>query len=158
MNFDEAFHHLLGHEGGYSNHEADPGGETMWGVTKVVARAHGYEGLMKDLPVNLAKAIYRKSYWDAVQAESLPPLIRYAVFDAGVNSGPGTAIKWLQEAVGATPDGILGPKTLAAINELSPDGILRRMLAKRLAAMTSMSGWPSFSRGWARRIATLLEA
>ena len=158
MNFDEAFHHLLGHEGGYSNHEADPGGETMWGVTKVVARAHGYEGLMKDLPVNLAKAIYRKSYWDAVQAESLPPLIRYAVFDAGVNSGPGTAIKWLQEAVGATPDGALGPKTLAAINELNPEGILRRMLAKRLTAMTSMSGWPSFSRGWARRIATLLEA
>ena len=157
MNFDEAFHHLLGHEGGYSNHEADPGGETMWGVTKVVARAHGYEGLMKDLPVNLAKAIYRKSYWDAVQAESLPPLIRYAVFDAGVNSGPGTAIKWLQEAVGATPDGILGPKTLAAINELDPSSTLRRMLAKRLAAMTSMSGWPSFSRGWARRIATLLE-
>lgn len=158
MNFDEAFHHLLGHEGGYSNHEADPGGETMWGVTKVVARAHGYEGLMRDLPVDVAKAIYRKSYWDAVQAESLPPLLRYAVFDAAVNSGPGTAIRWLQQAVGATPDGILGPKTLAAINELNPEGILRRMLAKRLTAMTSMSGWPSFSRGWARRIATLLEA
>jgi lysozyme family protein len=158
VNFDEAFHHLLGHEGGYSNHEADPGGETMWGVTKVVARAHGYEGLMRDLPVDVAKAIYRKSYWDAVQAESLPPLLRYAVFDAAVNSGPGTAIRWLQQAVGATPDGILGPKTLAAINELNPEGILRRMLAKRLTAMTSMSGWPSFSRGWARRIATLLEA
>jgi lysozyme family protein len=157
MNFDEAFHHLLGHEGGYSNHEDDPGGETMWGVTKVVARAHGYEGLMKDLPVGVAKAIYRKSYWDAVQAESLPSLLRYAVFDAAVNSGPGTSIKWLQEAVGATPDGILGPKTLAAINELDPSSTLRRMLAKRLAAMTSMSGWPSFSRGWTRRIATLLE-
>ena len=158
MDFDTAFHHLLGHEGGYSNHEADPGGETMWGVTKVVARAHGYEGLMKDLPVATAKEIYRKSYWDSVQAEKLPPLIRYAVFDAGVNSGPVTAIRWLQQAVGATPDGTLGPKTLAAINEVNPEGILRRMLAKRLTAMTSMSGWPSFSRGWARRVATLLEA
>jgi len=157
MNFDEAFHHLLGHEGGYANHESDPGGETMWGVTKVVARTHGYEGLMKDLPVSLAKAIYRKSYWDAIQAENLPSLVRYAVFDAAVNSGPGTSIKWLQEAVGATPDGVLGPKTMAAINELDPSSTLRRMLAKRLAAMTSMSGWPSFSRGWARRIATLLE-
>jgi lysozyme family protein len=158
MDFDTAFHHLLGHEGGYSNHEADPGGETMWGVTKVVARAHGYEGLMKDLPVATAKEIYRKSYWDSVQADKLPPLIRYAVFDAGVNSGPVTAIRWLQQAVGATPDGILGPKTLAAINELNHDATLRRMLAKRLTAMTSMSGWPSFSRGWARRVATLLEA
>ena len=157
MNFDEAFTHLLGVEGGYVWHPSDPGGETNWGVTKVVARAHGYEGLMKDLPVATAKEIYRKSYWDSVQADKLPPLIRYAVFDAGVNSGPGTAIRWLQESVGATPDGALGPKTLAAINEVNPEGILRRMLAKRLTAMTSMSGWPSFSRGWARRIATLLE-
>ena len=157
MNFDEAFHHLLGHEGGYVNHPDDPGGETNWGVTKVVARQHGYEGLMKDMPVGVAKAIYRKSYWDAVQADNLPPAIRYAVFDAAVNSGVGTAVRWLQQAVGAPPDGVLGPKTLAAINEVNPDGLLRRMLAKRLTAMTSMSGWPSFSKGWARRVATLLE-
>jgi len=158
MNFDEAFHHLLGHEGAYSNHPNDPGGETMWGVTKAVARADGYVGEMKDFPVEAAKSIYREKYWDAVQAEKLPPTIRYAVFDAAVNSGPGTSIKWLQESVGATPDGVLGPKTLAAINQLNPEGILRRMLAKRLTAMTNMSGWPSFSCGWARRIATLLEA
>lgn len=157
MQFDEAFHHLLGHEGGYVNHPDDPGGETNWGVTKVVARQHGYEGFMKDMPVGVAKAIYRKSYWDAVQADSLPPAIRYAVFDAAVNSGVGTSVRWLQQAVGATPDGVLGPKTLAAINEVNSDGLLRRMLAKRLTAMTSMSGWPSFSKGWARRVATLLE-
>ena len=157
MQFDEAFHHLLGHEGGYVNHPDDPGGETNWGVTKVVARQHGYEGLMKDMPVGIAKAIYRKSYWDAVQADNLPPAIRYAVFDAAVNSGVGTSVRWLQQAVGATADGVLGPKTLAAVHELNPDGVLRRMLAKRLTAMTSMSGWPSFSKGWARRVATLLE-
>lgn len=158
MNFDEAFHHLLGHEGGYVNHPDDPGGETHWGVTKVVARQHGYEGLMKDMPVGVAKAIYRKSYWDAVQADNLPPAIRYAVFDAAVNSGVGTAVRWLQQAAGATPDGVLGPKTLAAIQEVHPDGLLRRMLARRLRAMTDMRGWPSFSAGWARRIASLLEA
>jgi lysozyme family protein len=101
---------------------------------------------------------YRALYWDSVRADELPALIRYAVFDAGVNSGPATAIRWLQQAVGATPDGVLGPKTLAAIHELNHDATLRRMLAKRLTAMTSMSGWPSFSRGWARRVATLLEA
>ena len=158
MNFDTAFHELLGHEGGYSNHPNDPGGETMWGVTKAVAQQHGYTGPMKDLPVETAKQIYRKAYWDAVRAEELPDLIRYAVFDAAVNSGPGTAIRWLQQSVGATPDGVLGPKTLAAIKEVNPDGILRRMLSKRLTAMTNMSGWPSFSKGWARRIASLLEA
>lgn len=157
MNFDEAFHHLLGHEGGYVNHPDDPGGETNWGVTKVVARQHGYEGLMKDMPVEVAKAVYRKSYWDAVQADNLPPAIRYAVFDAAVNSGVGTSVRWLQQSVGATPDGVLGPKTLAALNEVNPDGLLRRMLARRLRAMTDMKGWPSFSAGWTRRVATLLE-
>lgn len=157
MNFDEAFHHLLGHEGGYVNHPDDPGGETNWGVTKVVARQHGYEGLMKDMPVEVAKAVYRKSYWDAVQADNLPPAIRYAVFDAAVNSGVGTSVRWLQQSVGATPDGVLGPKTLAALQEVNPDGLLRRMLARRLRAMTDMKGWPSFSAGWTRRVATLLE-
>ena len=158
MNFDEAFHHLLGHEGAYSNHPDDPGGETMWGVTKAVARENGYDGLMKDMPTEVAKSIYKAKYWDTVKAEELPPVIRYAVFDAAVNSGPSTSIKWLQEAVGATPDGILGPKTLAAINELNPDGILRRMLGKRLNAMTNMLGWSSFSRGWSKRVASLLSA
>ena len=157
MNFETAFHKLLGHEGGFVSHPRDPGGATNWGVTERVARANGYTGDMRELPVDFAKMVYRKDYWDAVRAEELPPQIRYAVFDAAVNSGVGTSVRWLQQAVGATADGVLGPKTLAAIQEVHPDGLLRRMLAKRLTAMTSMSGWPSFSKGWARRVATLLE-
>ncbi|HIA2409759.1 TPA: glycosyl hydrolase 108 family protein, partial [Burkholderia contaminans] len=31
--FDDAFEALMGNEGGYSNSPADPGGETMWGIT-----------------------------------------------------------------------------------------------------------------------------
>lgn len=157
MNFDEAFKHLFGHEGGYVNHPDDPGGETNWGITKAVAQAHGYFGLMKDLPLDTAKAIYRQDYWNKVRAEELPAALRYPVFDAAVNSGVGTSIRWLQQAIGVEADGVLGPKTMAAIHELHPDGVIRRMLGKRLGAMTSMSGWPSFSRGWARRISILLE-
>ena len=35
MNFDQAFTTLLGHEGGYSDHPADPGGKTRYGITEV---------------------------------------------------------------------------------------------------------------------------
>ena len=49
--FDDAFKALIGSEGGYSFNPADPGGETMWGVTARVARASGYAGPMKDLPL-----------------------------------------------------------------------------------------------------------
>ena len=158
MNFDAAFHKLLGHEGGYSDHPDDPGGRTMWGVTEAVARANGYKGEMRDLPVDTAKAIYRRLYWDAVRADELPPALRYAVFDAAVNSGVKQAARWLQAAVGADADGMVGPQTMMMARAAVPDFALRRMLGLRLRFMAGLGNWPSFSRGWARRIADLLEA
>ena len=158
MNFDQAFERLLGHEGAYSFHPDDPGGETMWGVTVAVARKNGYTGPMKSLPVDVAKAIYKKQYWDSVRADDLPPAIRYHVFDAAVNSGVGQAAKWLQRAVGVPDDGQVGPMTCNAARAAPPDAVIRRMNANRLRFMTDLKNWPSFSRGWARRIADLLEA
>ena len=58
MNFDEAFDRLLGHEGGYVNDPRDPGGETMWGITKRVALVNGYTGPMREMTQAQAKAIY----------------------------------------------------------------------------------------------------
>lgn len=156
MNFDQAFVELLGHEGGYSNNPADPGGETMWGITFRVARANGYLGPMKDMPVDVAKAIYKKLYWNAVRADELPPGIRYLVFDAAVNSGVTQSIKWLQRCLGVAEDGSVGTRTLAAANSANPDKLAKRLLGTRLNAMTDMKAWPSFSRGWAKRIAALL--
>ena len=158
MDFENAFHKLLGHEGAFSDHPSDPGGRTMWGVTERVAREWGYAGGMRDLPVELAQAIYRKNYWDAVRAEDLPQALRYAVFDAAVNSGVGQAVKWLQRAVGADDDGRVGTQTIAMARAASPDFALRRMLAARLKFMTDLKVWPSFSRGWARRISDLMAS
>lgn len=157
MDFQTAFKKLLGHEGGYSDHADDPGGKTRYGVTENVARANGYTGEMRELPLELAQAIYRKAYWDSVRAEELPPALRYAVFDAAVNSGAGQAIRWLQRAIGVPDDGRIGPQTLAAARAAQPDFAVRRMLAQRLRFMTGLSNWPSFSRGWSRRVADLLE-
>lgn len=155
MNFDTAFHKLLGHEGGYSNHPQDPGGETNWGVTVAIALENGYQGSMRDLPLDVAKAIYRKRYWDAVRADELPASVRYPMFDAAVNSGPGQAIRWLQRALGVADDGKLGPITLAAAAQ-APD-LSRKLLGQRLEFMTNLSTWPAFGKGWARRIAALLQ-
>ena len=155
--FDEAFHKLLGHEGGYSNHSKDRGGETMWGVTIAVARANGYQGAMKDLPVSKAKEIYKQAYWNTIRADELPAEIRYLVFDAAVNSGVKQAVKWLQRAVGTQEDGVVGKATLEACKALNGHLIARRMLSTRLEFMASLSSWPSFGRGWARRIAGLLK-
>lgn len=156
MNFDQAFDRLIGHEGGYSNHPDDPGGETMWGVTARVARANGYTGAMKDLSRSTAKSIYRKLYWDAVKADQLPEVVRFDVFDGAVNSGVSQSAMWLQRAAGVVDDGVIGPKTIAASTAAGPV-ITARYNGHRLEYMTDLKTWPSFGKGWARRIASNLK-
>lgn len=156
MNFDTAFHRLLGHEGSFVDHPSDPGGATCWGVTERVARENGYQGAMRDLPVAVAKQIYRAKYWDAVRAEDLPAAVRYEMFDAAVNSGTGQATRWLQRALGVADDGRLGPITIAAAHAADSQLVARRMLGQRLRFMTDLSTWPTFGKGWARRISELL--
>lgn len=156
MNFDQVIKRVLLHEGGYSDHAADPGGKTMYGITEAVAREVGYRGNMNELPLDLAKRIYKDRYWDAVRGDELPASIRYPMFDAAVNSGPRQSILWLQRALGVTADGALGPITLAH-SFASESGLASRLLAQRLRFMTNLATWPSFGRGWARRIADLME-
>ena len=157
MNFPAAFDTLITHEGGFSNHPDDPGGATMYGVTEAVARRHGYKGHMRDFTLDQAKAIYRKDYWDACQCEAMPEPIRYPLFDAAVNSGPDQAIKWLQAAVGVKADGVIGPMTRQAVALADPHDLCKAMIGRRLRFMTELKNWPSFSKGWARRIAAVLE-
>ena len=157
MNFLTAFDKLLKHEGGYSDHAADPGGKTRYGVTEAVAREVGYRGDMRELPLELAQRIYKERYWDAVQAEALPPDVRYIVFDGAVNSGVAQSAKWLQRACGVKDDGVIGPITIRAASTLHSEGLRRRILAQRLRFMAKLPNWPAFSRGWANRICDLLE-
>jgi lysozyme family protein len=156
MNFDNAFQELLKHEGGFIDHRSDPGGATNMGITEAVARRVGYRGAMQDLPLDLAKRIYREDYWNAVRAEELPPAVRYAVFDAAVNSGVRQSVLWLQRALGVADDGVLGPRTLAAANQANPDALRARLVAQRLRFVTNLNTFGTFGRGWTRRCCDIL--
>jgi lysozyme family protein len=152
VKFDEAFDILLGHEGGYSNHPSDPGGETMWGITRRVAVKEGYTGDMHVLPREKAKEIYRKRYWNAMRCDSMPDALKYTLFDAAVNSGPEQATVWLQRALDVRDDGVLGPLTLEAAQRGNGLRLAIKVNAERLDFMTSLPTWGAFGRGWARRI------
>jgi len=144
-NFDIAWAGLLKNEGGYSNNPADPGGETNFGITKRVALQHGYTGDMHDLPLELAKSIAKAEYWDSVGGDDLPAELDFQVFDASYNSGPSRAEKWLGQAQQPLTDDV--------------DKIIMRFDAYRLLFLDSLPTWPSFGRGWAKRIAqNLLRA
>lgn len=157
VNFDQAFTEIIKHEGGFVDHPSDPGGATRWGITERVARDYGYTGHMRDFPIEDAKVIYKTQYWDAVKADQLPQAIRYAVVDGAINSGVRQSIRWLQRAVMAKEDGILGPVTLKLVHDCNQEKLLRVLLATRLRFMSGLSNWPAFGRGWARRICDLLE-
>lgn len=149
--FDDAFDALMGNEGGYSDNPADPGGETMWGITQRVARANGYAGSMRMLPRSTAKAIAKKCYWDPAHCDVIEPRLAFQVFDAVYNGGQ--PIQWLQQAVGAEPDGNFGPATLAALQLADPLKVVMRFNAYRLKYLGNLKNWPTFGHGWANRIA-----
>lgn len=153
MNFDQCFEKLIGHEGGFVDNPADPGGATRYGITERAARKNGYTGPMRELPILLAKQIARAEYWDAVRADELPEAVRFDVFDGAYNSGPVQSIKWLQRAAGAKDDGKLGPMTLAAINACDPEALACRYNGHRLDFMNDLKTWANFGRGWSQRIA-----
>jgi lysozyme family protein len=78
--------------------------------------------------------------------------LNYCVFDASVNSGTGRAAKWLQEAVGAVPDGAIGPNTLAKVAEHSPDALVNAYCDIRMNFLKGLSTFEIFGRGWTRRV------
>ena len=155
-NYDTCLEMILHHEGGYVNHPKDPGGETNLGVTKRVWEEHGGEKDMKDLTVEDVAPIYKKSYWDRVKGDELPAGLDLCVFDFGVNAGTGRAAKYLQNLVGATADGAIGPGTLGAVNAyVQIEGLEATIDAYQSARQgyyESLSTFETVGRGWTRRV------
>lgn len=153
MNFDKAFERLIGHEGGYVNDPRDPGGETKFGISK---RSYPAEDI-KTLTLERAKAIYRRDFWGLAGCDAVPDAMKFDLFDMAVNSGPVTAIKTLQRSAGVTPDGLLGPITLQALNSTPSPRLVARFNGHRLDFMTDLRTWSVFGKGWAKRVASNLK-
>lgn len=169
-NFAPALKAVLVHEGGFSNHPADPGGVTLQGV---IQRVYDSYRKGKGLPIRaLTKSmlgtaewererneIYYKRYWEVIQGDRLPAGLDYVVYDGCVNSGASQVTKWLQRALadvgirGVGVDGVLGKETLDAIGRVDDiDRLITKIQDRRLAMLKSLRTWPVFGKGWARRV------
>lgn len=129
MDIDSLINAVIAREGDYSDHPADKGGPTRWGVTQAVARDHGYTGDMRQFPRSDAVNIYRSIYWDRPGFAAVAPIsskIAEELLDTGVNMGPPVASGFLQRALNAlnreqrdypdiTLDRQIGPATLGAL-------------------------------------------
>jgi len=154
---------VLAHEGGYVDHPRDPGGCTNFGITR--ATLERWRGRPTDcsqvraLTVLEARQIYRARYWNGIRGDDLPAGIDLMVFDAAVNSGPANSARWLQQLVHVETDGAIGPVTLAAVRAQQNTGwLIHRLADIRMAFLCGLSTWPTFGKGWERRVTAVRRA
>jgi lysozyme family protein len=132
MSIQEIIDGVIAREGDYSDHPADRGGPTRFGITEAVARENRYKGDMRALPRSMAVRIYTQRYikdpgFDKVLTESAR--IGEEMIDTGINMGVSWPGPWLQRVLNAlnqpmhsfTPlelDGVMGPLTIAALRKV----------------------------------------
>jgi lysozyme family protein len=152
--FLKAFEYLMQHEGGYSNNQADAGGETKCGISK---RSYPHMDI-KNLTWDQARQIYFRDFWLKGKYEDInDENITIKLFDLAVHTGIPQSNKLIQRALRATgvsviEDGVIGPITLAAINKTDSTDLLAALKSEaagyyRLIAnlnprqQTFITGW-----------------
>lgn len=149
--FDKAILSVLKHEGGYVNHPSDPGGETNFGICRRSYPKLDIKSLTKESAIN----IYRADFWRP-EYDKMPYGVAAKVFDMAVNMGKHQAHRLLQRAVGVDDDGIIGKKTLDAINRVLPldsvlEGITREQKKFYLKIVEGKPSSKVFLAGWFKR-------
>ncbi len=170
--FNHAIAFVLGKEGGYVNDPTDKGGETKYGISdKRDGIADGMTDVdgdnkpdtrIKDLTLEQASQIYFRDYWYPSYCTNWPDGISLLVFDSAVQHGTKKAISLLQDAVGVTADGIVGPKTTVAVISADPEWLLTRYLLRRARYYAEIiKGNPSqakYLNGWFNRLDSVTNA
>lgn len=146
--FDKAFELVVGHEGGFVNDPADPGGRTIYGITE---RDHPDLWTAGPPSLNVCKQRYREQYWEPIKGDQLPWPMSLFVFDAAVNQGAKPAVMMLQRALDTAQDGILGRQTLALAAKAT-DWHLGRYMAFRALRYQGTRNFDRFGEGWLTRI------
>ena len=156
---------ILSFEGGFVNDPKDRGGATNKGVTIATWKAQGYDkngdGVIdvKDLKLITeadAVAIMRKNYWNRWRADEIADqsLANELVDWTWASGRHGIVIP--QQMLGAAADGIVGPKTIAALNATYAPVFFEQLRKRRLKFIDNIiKGNPSqkrFEAGWYRRV------
>ena len=152
---------VLDREGGIKD-VGDGKGVTRFGQTPQWLKQYDLKP-----PTTPAEAAENYQTWlDLTQLAFLVPLsdlLADTVIDFAVHSGARTAIRALQRAAGTVADGVIGPKTRAAVTQVDAHFWLARMvLAERWEVMgAAITNHPERlaknAKGWARRGAGFLR-
>jgi lysozyme family protein len=158
-NFDKAFKLVVGHEGGLSLDPRDRGNWTTGVINKGTLRGtkYGVSAMtypnvdIQNLTIEQAKEIYYRDFWGKIKGDLLPSGLDYLLFDIAINHGTRDAGVFIQRAVGATPDGAIGPQTLGRINARSTREMIISVNVERAFDYGNIGTFITYGRGWSRR-------
>lgn len=161
---------VLEHEGGFVNDPLDRGGATNKGVTIAVWKAQGYDkdgdgdidvADLKLITEADAIMIMKKNYWDRWKADQIKnQAIANTLVDWVWGSGA-WGIKIPQRILGVKDDGVVGIKTLEAINKQNPNKFLEKLYLARFnfldGIVASNPSQKRFIKGWKNRMNDLVQ-
>lgn len=140
---------------GYVDDPDDAGGETKFGVAK-----NANPDLdIQNLTWSQAKDVYYNRYWLDGHCDELPPRVAVLHFDCCINHGIKRAVRLLQQAVGVDDDGVMGPKTLDAVDAMDPIDVCSAMSDARVKfykeIVANKPTQSKFLAGWLSRASDL---
>ena len=155
-NFKECLAIVLKSEGGYINDSRDSGGMTNLGVTKRVWEEYtGHEAdekTMRGLTPEKVAPLYEQRYWRPTYCEVLPRGLDLLVFSMGINAGTGRSVKLLQQSIGCSHDGVIGPRTMGLIKQSNIADLIGNFSEARRNYYKSLKTFPTFGKGWLARV------
>lgn len=172
MSFEKVIGKVIKAEGGYSNHPADKGGPTNWGIIQSELSAWRGKAVsaedVKNLTLDEAIQIYKKKYWDAMGLDRIvDEKIQLILFDQGVNRGTKTAVLQAQRVANNFPgkklsiDGALGPVSAGVINSIPATDFAREYLQASEHAYADIvirnTSQNVFLHGWLNRVHNLQD-
>lgn len=140
--FTPAFEKMINHEGGFilANVANDNGGQTYAGIARNYhPNWEGWQIIDRgdlDNPILTQKVrdFYKSNFWKSCKGEDITnQKIAESIFDFAVNAGTRTASKLAQIVVDATPDGIIGSKTLAKLNNCDDELFISKFALAKVA-------------------------
>ncbi len=155
-NFQASLKLVLQSEGGNDDDPADHGGRTSRGITQREYDAWRHEKGVPTIDVWQAPqsdivSIYHDEYWEPY-CDLMPIGVDYIHFNNSVLDGPHRAAVLLQQALGLTADGRIGPITRQAIAAANAAATIAKLSAASAAFYRSLHQ-PTFIKGWLNRVA-----
>jgi lysozyme family protein len=139
----------------------DPGGMTRYGVTWATWRnwceRRGIEASPEQfarVDLGALRAVYQFDFWNTIQGDRLPAGVDLMAFDFGVTAGPLRSARFLQSFIGAgkiAVDGVIGPKTLAALAGYDPATVVQGLTKTQIEYYKALPTFAEFGHGWERR-------